>query len=425
MYGDYLQAQGDPRGELIALDLLGGGPEVIARKNELLVTWIGDALLARILASGAIECGFVELYVDDDPELLDDVLASPAGPFLRTLTIRRRPAVLNRMASALCARGPRPWLAMLAIEQEGLASSPPTVPRAISDRLAAALPRLHTLAVTGARVFAALDLPQLKRLRVTGVDAIASLAGQGAAQLPQLEGIDLAFAVPSGSATMRLPAFDHLLVPARFPALVRLDLSRNEPGTVAPHNLGQDADVFGWLGELEVRAQLIEVKLPSVRTEAQAETLVRALEAMPALRRIEQVRGYALRDARFPVPPNVERVIAWPRPWLPPDVLGQQTFALVARPGEEPNVGHAYPLAHWLDEHAARLSEHALAAWGHVFTFLDQLGATEQPFPAVVMDTALASLGDGPGLAGWLRLRVQLRRGAQLSSPTVGIRRLP
>lgn len=330
-----------------------------------------------------------------------------------------------RMAMAL-AGAPRPWLARLAIAQVDLARSPPTLPRALADQLARLLPRLDELDVTGHRVFGRLELPQLRRLRVTGHDAIQSLAGHGDVLLPQVASIDLAFGVPDAQLVGGDGVVDDLLPPTRFPALARLELSRNEPGAFAPHNLGLAVDPFAWLRDRAIGAQLREVVVPSVRTEMQADALGAALVAMPALRRVEQARRYALRDARFPVPPGVERVLAWPRPWLPADALGEAAFSIAMTPGEPPNLCQGLPLASWLEQHGARLSEHVLAAWGHVFGFLDRLAdGDEQPFPAVVLGTALGALGDGTGLAGWLRLRGQLRRpGVALPALAVAIRRL-
>ena len=396
---------------------------MIARRNELLVGWIGEALLARILAAGAIECGFVELYIVEDARLLADVLASHAGPFLRSLTIRGGAATVKRAVEAL-ADTARPWLARLAIEQLDLARSPPTLPRALADRLATVLPRLAELSVTGHRVFGRLELPQLRRLAVTGHDAINSLAGEGGALLPEVTAVDLAFGVADTLAG--IPVIDALLPRARFPALVRLDLSRNEPGAFPPHNLGLAVDPFAWLRDLPIRAQLREVILPSVRTEEQSDALGAALATMPALRRVEQVRRYALRDARFPVPLGVERVVAWPRPWLPPDTLGEAGFSIALHAGEPPNLCQGLPLARWLDRHGARLSEHVLAALGHLFGFLERLPPGEaRAFPAIVLDTALGPLTNAAGLAGWLRLRGQLRRpGVALPSVSVAIRRL-
>ena len=423
VYGDHLQALGDPRGELVALDLLGGGVDVIARKTELLVAWIGEALLGRILATGAIECGFVELYLDEHARLLADVLASPAGPFVRSLTIRGGAATIASCAAAL-ADAPRPWLARLAIVQLDLARSPPTISRALAERLAKVLPRLAELAVTGHRVFGRLELPQLQRLAVTGHDAISSLGGDGGALLPGVTAVDLAFGAPEAQAGAAV--LDQLLPPARFPALVRLDLSRNEPGAFGPHNLGLALDPFAWLRDREISTQLREVLVPSVRTEAQSDALGAALATMPALRRVEQVRRYALRDARFPVPLGVERVVAWPRPWLPPDTLGEAGFSIALHATEPPNLCQGLPLARWLDAHGARLSEHVLAALGHLFGFLDRVPPGEgQRFPAIVLDTALGPLTGGVGLSGWMRLRGQLRRpGVPLPSLSVAIRRL-
>ena len=421
VYGDQLLEQGDPRGELIALDLGGLGADVIERKNQLLVEWIGAELVGEVLRHGAIECGFVELHTTD-PALLARVLASPAAPFLRTLTLSAYAPTIAAMVGALVAT-PRPWLSALALQVTASSPAGPAIARRLAERIAPALPRLTSLEVSGHRVFGWLGISSLTHLEVSGDEAIASLSEPGEPLLPAVSRVDLAFA---GGQRQREGSAVNLLPVGRFPALTHLDLSRCEPGTSPPDHLGGTIDPFSWLAAAAIRAQLVEVRIPSLRTERQAEALMRAIDGMPVLRRIEQVRRFAQRDARFATPPGVVREIPWPRPWLPADELADVSFAISLTPGEPPNVCSAQPLVHWLDAHARTLSDHVLTAWRHVFALIAQLEqGTEQPFPAVVLDTALAPLTDASGLSGWTRLRAQLRRPrVQLPLLQARIRRL-
>lgn len=426
VYGDELQAQGDPRGELVALDLLGHGSDAIGRKTELLTTWIGAPLVARILATGSIECGFVELSLSRvaDDELLSAVLASPAGPFLRTLAVRGQAS--TQRAMRVLAKTTHPWLSRLAVA--GTSSrGQPVVVRAIADELVPALPRLESLEVSGHRVFDHLEAPHLRALRIDGGDAVTSLGGDHPVPLPKLAALDLAFGVEGRFETLPHSVIDRLLPPACFPALVALDLSRAEPGAFGPRNLGLDVDVFGWLGQREVCAQLRTLTLPSVRTSAQTSALAHALAKLPEGARVIQARRYALRDARMAAPAHLFREVGWPRPWLPPDELGGDrfSFAIAVPPSDADNACFGLPVARWLDDHAAKLSEHVLAAWGHLFGFLDRLPIGVQPFPAVVLETALAALEPAEGLAGWLRVRTLLRRpGLALPTLSVSVRRV-
>lgn len=389
VYADQLVEAGDPRGELVALDLADSNDEIRARKRELLVAWIGEQLLGRIEANGSIEHGFVELSTER-PGLLGDVLASPAGPYVRSLTLRARTPELSAMLELL-SRDVRPWLQRLALRQDQQLRG-----RSIVRSWDTQLPRLRVLEVEGDRVFEQLVAPSVTHLKLTSGGAIASLA-DGRLAWRDLRVLDIAFG-PGGGRPRTALAADAV------PALVELDLSRNEPGAFTPHNLGLDIDPFLWLAQCAVPGQLQRLRVPSVRTEAQAQLLGEAIARMPLLQRVEQVRRYAARDARFPVPPQVERVVGWPRPWLPPDEANGYAYNALEQRLD------LFPAAHWLDEHAARVPPHVVDAWGHVFATLTAMApgdAHELPLP--LLDSALSALGETPGLFGWLRLRRQLR----------------
>src|SRR5262249_36399340 len=107
VYGDYLQSIGDPRGELIAIDLQGGDP---ARKRELVRAWLGNEVAMCVQLAGELQLGFVALRVRGDGELAAArrVLASAAGTYLHSLTIESAD-VANEIIAAVNA-APRPWL---------------------------------------------------------------------------------------------------------------------------------------------------------------------------------------------------------------------------------------------------------------------------------------------------------------------------
>jgi hypothetical protein len=121
VYGDYLQSIGDPRGELVAIDLHvgkhGRTPELDDRKRELVERWLGDDLAEILRHAGAIDHGFVLLghrAPDMASHAVTVLLAHPAGEFLRELTVLdtwlRMLAVYELLAAA-----PRRWLAKLRV----------------------------------------------------------------------------------------------------------------------------------------------------------------------------------------------------------------------------------------------------------------------------------------------------------------------
>lgn len=391
VYADHLTEAGDPRGELVALDLADSSDAIRARKNELLVAWIGEQLLGKILSRGSIEHGFVELSTDS-PRLLDEVLASPAGPYLRSLALRAPVSPLVAMLEVL-SRDVRPWLLRLTIAQEGDLAG-----RAVTRDWATQLPRLRTLEVAGFRVFARLHAPSVRTLIVSGVEAIGSLS-ENDVTWPNLTKLDYAFG-PHDSGHGRA-----VIAVGAMPAVVELDVSRNEPGAFGPHNYGFDRNPFAWLGRWPTPGQLERLRVPSVRTDDQGQLLVNAMARMPFLQRVEQVRRYASHDARFPVPPSVERVIGWPRPWPPPDEVNAHAYVI-----EELRVD-LFPAAWWVDANAARFAPHVVDAWGHVFRLLLALQPMQtEHVPTPLLDTALGGLGEAPGLQPWTRLRSHLRR---------------
>ena len=180
VYADALQSQGDPRGELIAIDLHaaanGGSRELDDRRAAVMTSWLGSLAGDPGLR---FTSGFLELVCEPGTNelLLARLLGGPGGPYLRTLELfgdRRRLA----QAASLLALAPRPRLRVLAITASGHQDN-----AIITAKLGAAIiratPALDTLVARGWAVFGAFPHPRLRRVRVAGWNALGSLAGAG------------------------------------------------------------------------------------------------------------------------------------------------------------------------------------------------------------------------------------------------------
>ncbi len=177
VYADLLLADGDPRGELIALDLSPdeASEEWRARRQAVLRAWLGRDLAAR--AHAIVRHGFVHALDDGKGAagaLTGPLLDSPAGAFVRSFTTRG-PATRVRASLQRLAARPRPHLTQLRIAVRGVAREP-TISAQAADALIAAAPRLAELEVTGRRVFGAFPHPALRRLHMSNHDSILATA---------------------------------------------------------------------------------------------------------------------------------------------------------------------------------------------------------------------------------------------------------
>lgn len=292
VYADHLQALGELRGELIAIDLrieeAGPSPELVARRAELLAMWL------HTLPPGKVQHGFLDVDATgaDPVAQLQRAFASPGAPYIRTIAIVGPPPVV-REAVAVVAGERRPALVRLVLRQwdEGHAW---TIDAETFERLAAATPGLQVLEVDGYRVFEAAVHPALRRLRVSGWSALEALWGDGPAW-PALAELDFAFACHLGDRYLPPPPNRDLLSEARCAALRALDLSRNEPGELDPIHLGGSTSPFAFLRRLAVCGQLRELRLPAVTTDAHLADLRAALARSPGLETI------AIRGPRHPI----------------------------------------------------------------------------------------------------------------------------
>src|SRR5262245_35404236 len=111
-YGRALQAIGDPRGELIAIDLQlaahGASAERTARRREQVDRWLGPELATRVLEIGAIDHGFVDLRWPITADELERLLASPAlHAALRALALRTATPGCAARSTSCAPRRPR------------------------------------------------------------------------------------------------------------------------------------------------------------------------------------------------------------------------------------------------------------------------------------------------------------------------------
>jgi hypothetical protein len=156
VYADHLQQRGDPRGELMALDL-NPAPEDKgwkAQRQALLVAWLGEALAAR--AGHLVQHGFIHAARQDrfhPPDLLD----GPLGGLVRSCTLRVQADTLERFASR-----PRPWLTGLTLENlSSIAFSDP-----VRDALLSAAPNLQELLLLRRPAFNTFMHPRIRRIYV-------------------------------------------------------------------------------------------------------------------------------------------------------------------------------------------------------------------------------------------------------------------
>jgi len=233
VYGDWLQRQGELRGEVIALSLAAEAQRAAnPKKKPAAQTALGKLLtkhaaallgpLARLVRDPADTTappfiwrhGFIaRAELTAAPErpvapMLGELLRHPSGRFLRELIVRSD-AEGHELALALEASAPR---ALRELELRCL------VDLVDLDALWQPLARLQRLDLTGRRLeLGELDLPDLRRLRLAGAQLSgAAVAAVARAPLPRLERLELRF----GGSGADLAVFDDLR-----PLLRRTDLS--------------------------------------------------------------------------------------------------------------------------------------------------------------------------------------------------------
>ncbi len=166
VYADYLQSIGDPRGEVIAIDLVNLDTVDEAawrgRRHDVMVTWLGADLADKL--GGMIFQGFVQETTGDAM-----LLASPVGDFVRAFRSGDRDAIQRLVAR------PRPWLTRLAIHTDRERT---LISDELCERLVAATPRLDQLVIRGTNVVGRLSHPNVRHILLDGT-AVTALCWRG------------------------------------------------------------------------------------------------------------------------------------------------------------------------------------------------------------------------------------------------------
>ena len=379
VYADALIAAGDPRGEVIAIDLHianhGTTPELDARRAAKLVEWLGRPYPVRL--------GLVHDYSlssDSDGSAIDraaELVGSRAGEALASISIaifvQNLPALLD-----VLARRPHPWLRRITIQTT---TDGDPVPPEIAARLSAATPNLEELALRGDRIFTTPVHATVRTLRLDGTASIVV----GAHAMPSVTTVDLALGFAQGRRRRALCA---LLNPRLFPAVRTLDLSRNE--YEYPTGLERNQPVFGFIDEIEGFDRIRELVLPSLRGDDHLRAAEALLVRFPDLH-IRVARSYAF------APPSSDRLrVAAPRPWPAPDTISSRHALRVEGADTE------LALRTIIDELEAAfdtLPADARAAWVAFWELVDSLPDEDDPntasrFDAETLLRAMASLPD-------------------------------
>jgi hypothetical protein len=417
VYADHLQAEGDPRGELIALDLQieahGNNVELSKRRTSLVFAWLGALVpVDNVHASWAgdsLKFGFVEDLVFDGQEptavaRLEQLLASPAGPYVRGLTMRGTAAALEEGLTVI-SRREHVWLTRFTIGAT-------YQPAAISAAIFRAMPRLDTLELRPQAVFAPFSHPSIKRPVIKSRDVYAAL-GDGASfddvvELDVTVTQAMGYDEYDGEYLEEQPeAADAPLPKVAFPSLRRLDLSQ--------HGVANIDAAYEFLRTLDARAHITHVKIPQLRNSADREDLLAAIRDMPALEAIEVAHG-SYYDP--PDLPNIRFVRADTWPWPTQERAtgrGLRIYMPLAKYGDTVTLLDA---VHAMETSYETLPPAARAAWSQLWRFVASLDKAPAPFSARVLADAVESI---PALMqnGWRELREELSARRPLATDTM------
>ena len=406
VYADYLQAEGDPRGELIALDLEiaahGNNVELSKRRTSLLYAWLGGLVpVDNVHASwvgDSMKFGFVEdLVVDgNDPNAvarLEQVLASPAGPYVRGLTMKGRRAELEPALRAIATRE-HPWLVRMTI---GFTMQDAPMEQDVAAVVFASMPRLDALELTPYPAFAGVAHPTIQRLSIRGASVYAAL---GATTFPAVTDLDLDL---TNTATqwdydeeynVELPEPEAL--PAiEFPALRRLDLSRN---------IATLESAYEFLRTLDARAHVTHLEIAQLRSAADREDLIAAINGMDALEVIEIAHGHYYDP---PDIPNVRFVRPEKWPWPTQDEAQGRALRIYQPNMKFGDTVTLFDAVELMERSYETLPAPARAAWSELWKFVAALQKQLGQFAARTLCEAVEAC---PELMqnGWRELREEL-----------------
>jgi hypothetical protein len=351
VYADALQAGGDVRGDLIALDLSDAPAVKQLRgldREALERQWLG-ALASH--PNVAIRFGLVALTIHDNSDaLLRSLVHGPDARYIHSINIIGTRRFIARWTEELAQRH-LPWLGQLSLTASDAPLLAFAIDRALADELAIAAPRLHSLALDGDRLVADIEHPLLTSLEIDGFAALGSW--HDGAVLPNVVGLDLALDATNHPSA---PTFHHIAC-AKFPRLRNLDLARNAPSL----RTKQLAPLFE---TSPIVSALHHVRLPPILDSLDARVAQQALDRMPALQSCAVVDWYGEPpellhpSATFAIPPA--------KPWIPRTDLERST-QLRIEIGADAYLLGLLELCHVMENRFSRLAAEARAVWSQIW----------------------------------------------------------
>ncbi|NMO21886.1 WGR domain-containing protein [Pyxidicoccus fallax] len=261
VYGDWLQSQGDPRGELIALQaaaLKATGDEAANLKKQIskFLKSHKDALLGELADAEDEEELKVEWHLGfirsarvgqkdydserDVPELVKELIAHPSAKFLRELTLgmasfdgeNSYDDVVASLTAALSEQGGSKTLQSLFIGDFEYPDDTEISWTYVNDisPLYKLLPNLRSLRLRGGAVeLGKVDLPELREFTVeTGGLPLSAVKSIAAAKWPKLEKLEVWFGSDNYGAEGGVDDIQPILDGKGLPNLKSLGLCNSE-----------------------------------------------------------------------------------------------------------------------------------------------------------------------------------------------------
>ncbi len=406
VYADLLTARGDPRGELIAIDLaLAKAPthELLDRKRELVTAWLGDRIPDWTWQPRNVEHGLLRGYgvatsTTQTTQTIDGYLSrlfDVAGSRVRDLSVYGSNAQVREAIAAIAARpAPAlPWLRALTLHR---VDGTHPIAKDSWAALVEATPHLRELTLIGTGVAVSPIHPAIQTLRVVG-PAVAI----GRASIPTVVELGLTFThdryrtPPSDAATL----ISGLVNPRTFPALRRLDLSTNRKTHYGPEIIPV---VTAFLDSLEHLDMLELVRVPPAED---ATALIEILDRHPRLQ-IEIACMHTTLGVSHPR-------LKVPAPYAWPQTMHSREALNIDFPGPSCDELALSSVIDNLEEQFEAMRPDAQQAWIAFWNFLNDLPSEDannetvyKPFPAATFLLALEALdgnGRGDNIAAALR----------------------
>jgi hypothetical protein len=407
VYADHLQAEGDPRGELIALDLqieaTGNNVLLSKRRTSLVFAWLGSLVpVDDVHASwvgDSLRFGFVEdLHFSgaraNAVARLEQAFESTAGPYVRALSMIGTADELSA-ALAVVARYEHRWLTKLTITGFHHA---PVAPQIAADAFQA-MPNLATLELHRPAAFANLSHPGIRRLVIEGRETYVALGDDAAFAAVEALVLDLGpqpYDEYGGEVYYPDPPDEAAPVPAlprvAFPVLRRLEIG------------GAFADALVFLRSFDARAQVQILRIAHLRSATERNDLIGAIRDMRALETIEIAQG-SYYDA--PDIPNLQLVRADVWPWPMQEAAGGAGLRIFMPNAKYGDTVAILDAVFVLEQAYEALPLVARTAWSALWRAIAPLEKESIELSARVLADAVESI---PSLMqnGWRELREEL-----------------